>query len=375
MRASYTYGDEDFSQFTEAKQAFDAVAGNLQNEIDRLNTLKSEATATFNGFDPAVQERLRAEFNAEVAGLDDQIGTLTGQRDEATARSNTTGQQLADAERFVAQIRQERINKIAQAKLLRADEDRRRFEDEQQRFNDEVDRLEAAIAKAEQEEQSSQSRQVESFQKRKRLQGEGLLTGDVSSLLEAELDDLVRNQMRAEREQERSEAQRLGLVAPQQPGDPTRDISDTDILRLLGLGPGEGERFGFEGDTDGPSAGEGPGASDVGEAGGAGDEGEGPGAGEFGVGPGAGEEGLGPGGGGTGGEGSGEVTTRLSPTVIFDRETGGRPETTPFSSRVTGEALASILGEKEPLFGGDDDEQRAVWNRRSLKLLSRALGL
>jgi hypothetical protein len=372
---AFRYGDEDFSQFTEAKQAFDAVAGNLQNEIDRLNTLKSEATATFNGFDPAVQERLRAEFNAEVADLDDQIGTLTGQRDEATARSNTTGQQLADAERFVAQIRQERINKIAQAKLLRADEDRRRFEDEQQRFNNEVDRLEAAIARAEQEEQSSQSRQVDAFQKRKRLQGEGLLTGDVSSLLEAELDDLVRNQMRAEREQERSEAQRLGLVAPQQPGDPTRDISDTDILRLLGLGPGEGERFGFEGDTDGPSAGEGPGASDVGEAGGAGDEGEGPGAGEFGVGPGAGEEGLGPGGGGTGGEGSGEVTTRLSPSLIFDRETGGRPETTPFASRVTGEALASILGEKEPLFGGDDDEQRAVWNRRSLKLLSRALGL
>jgi hypothetical protein len=44
------------------------------------------------------------------------------------------------------------------------------------------------------------------------------------------------------------------------------------------------------------------------------------------------------------------------------------------SSRITGEALASILGEKEPLFGGDEDEQRAVWNRRSLRL-RRALGL
>jgi hypothetical protein len=41
---------------------------------------------------------------------------------------------------------------------------------------------------------------------------------------------------------------------------------------------------------------------------------------------------------------------------------------------VTGEALASILGEKEPLFGGDEDEQRAVWNRRSLRL-RKALGL
>jgi hypothetical protein len=44
------------------------------------------------------------------------------------------------------------------------------------------------------------------------------------------------------------------------------------------------------------------------------------------------------------------------------------------SPKVTGEALASILGEKEPLFGGDEDEQRAVWNRRSLRL-RRALGL
>jgi hypothetical protein len=41
---------------------------------------------------------------------------------------------------------------------------------------------------------------------------------------------------------------------------------------------------------------------------------------------------------------------------------------------VTGEALAGILGAKEPLFGGDPDEQRAVWNRRSLRL-RRALGL
>jgi hypothetical protein len=99
------------------------------------------------------------------------------------------------------------------------------------------------------------------------------------------------------------------------------------------------------------------------------------GAGDRGIGPGAGQEGTEVGGGGEGEGGAGELRTPLSPSLIFDRETGGRTETTPFSSRVTGEALASILGEKEPLFGGDDDEQRAVWNRRSLKLLSRALGL
>jgi hypothetical protein len=36
--------------------------------------------------------------------------------------------------------------------------------------------------------------------------------------------------------------------------------------------------------------------------------------------------------------------------------------------------LAGILGAKKPLFGGDEDQQRAIWNRRSLRL-RRALGL
>jgi hypothetical protein len=58
--------------------------------------------------------------------------------------------------------------------------------------------------------------------------------------------------------------------------------------------------------------------------------------------------------------------------VIFNRL--DLPESQPFASRVTGEALAGILGEKEPLFGGDEDEQQAVWNRRSLRL-RKALGL
>ncbi len=48
-------------------------------------------------------------------------------------------------------------------------------------------------------------------------------------------------------------------------------------------------------------------------------------------------------------------------------------ETPAISTRVTGEAGEGILGEKEPIFGGDEDEQRAVWNRRSLRL-RRALG-
>jgi hypothetical protein len=69
----------------------------------------------------------------------------------------------------------------------------------------------------------------------------------------------------------------------------------------------------------------------------------------------------------------GDEVTPLRPVLIFEQP-GERPNI-PFSSRVTGEALASILGAKEPIFAGDPEKQRAVWNKRSLKLLSEALRL
>ena len=92
-----------------------------------------------------------------------------------------------------------------------------------------------------------------------------------------------------------------------------------------------------------------------------------------------------------------DIQEEMYPTPDFEGETGvdreptdlssiqlrvvGEPmaarqrgETPGISPRVTGEAGASILGEKEPLFGGDEDKQRAVWNRRSLRL-RRALGI
>jgi len=82
-----------------------------------------------------------------------------------------------------------------------------------------------------------------------------------------------------------------------------------------------------------------------------------------------------------GGEGEAEVTRQPLDTgtlqVMGSGTTRGvdfaRGETPGISPRVTGEAAAGILGEKEPLFGGDEDKQRAVWNRRSLRL-RRALG-
>jgi hypothetical protein len=140
-----------------------------------------------------------------------------------------------------------------------------------------------------------------------------------------------------------------------------RSLSDEELLGYLETGdlPG-GLRGGRpEGEGTAPEGG-------LGEGG----EGEGEGAGGEGDGEGAGGEGE-----GVGGLEPSPITTPLSPAFIFSQSLPARPETTPFASRVTGEALEGILGEKQPLFGGDDDEQRAVWNRRSLRLLSRALGI
>jgi hypothetical protein len=193
----------------------------------------------------------------------------------------------------------------------------------------------------------------------------GTIDRELQGQLEQELADLEERATAAEARAAEVERER-GLIEgiAQREGE---GLSDQDLLTFLETGevPGtlrgqrpEGEESAPDGAPEGTPEGEGiePGAAGEGEEG----------AGEGGAGEGGEEEGVG---------GTGQLRTPLSPSLIFDRETGGRPETTPFSSRVTGEALASILGEKEPLFGGDDDEQRAVWNRRSLKLLSRALGL
>jgi hypothetical protein len=184
--------------------------------------------------------------------------------------------------------------------------------------------------------------------------------------IDAELGNLLDQYEDAQRRASSAATQKEGLVAPQQPGDAGRGISDQDVIDLLGLDRGTAERYGFFGDTEGVAGGFGPGAGLEGEAGGSGVEGDGPGSGEEGVGPGAGEEGFGPGGDVE------DVVTRLRPTVIYkpmqERGTQGIPQ------RVTAESVAGILGDKEPLFGGDDDEQRAIWNRRSLRL-RKALGL
>lgn len=67
-------------------------------------------------------------------------------------------------------------------------------------------------------------------------------------------------------------------------------------------------------------------------------------------------------------------TLDLAPTVTRGTPSTITREPRSISPRVTGEALSGLLKPKEPLFGGDEDAQRAVWNRRSLRL-RRSLGI
>jgi len=227
--------------------------------------------------------------------------------------------------------------------------------------------LENRLQDAAKERQQAAQNLANAVSQRERLQSQGLQTAlgpDLREMLDAEIATLEAAE-RSAAEAESTLGTQVGAIGAlqqeegQEGGRPSSEV----IGDLIRGGFGEGLPIREGAGTGGVGGGEGPGA---------GEEGAGPGAGTEGVGPGAGEEGVGPGGGGEGGAGGGEEGTPLRPVAIFDS-----PDTrpvAPFASRVTGEALAGILGAKEPLFGGDPDEQRAVWNRRSLRL-RRALGL
>lgn len=74
-----------------------------------------------------------------------------------------------------------------------------------------------------------------------------------------------------------------------------------------------------------------------------------------------------------GAEPSPEIVLPTARVTTVGRRTFQRPgEAAPY--RVTGMDESGILGRKQPLFGGDEDLQRAEWNRRSLRL-RRLLGL
>jgi len=225
------------------------------------------------------------------------------------------------------------------------------FEKELETFEQDLDEAEDEVARI-----ASRNRFVQ--QQRQRLQEAGRLPGTLQSQIDAELevilDDYDRNKNRATEAASRKDK----VVASQQ--ERKGDVSDEEIMRLLGLSPEEGERYGlgtgggtgFKPTEVKPISEEPPEEAPEGEI-------------ELG-----------------GGEGEGEPPARrfdaqgrpITTTAVARGEQVARDGAPGISSRVTGEALVGILGEKEPLFGGDEDEQRAVWNRRSLRL-RKALGL
>jgi hypothetical protein len=234
--------------------------------------------------------------------------------------------------------------------------------------------LEQELQSAQREFEQTQINLGLALEQRERLSAPNLVAAvgpDLQSSLDNELRDLERAETEARERVETLGTRISDIGASQQEGDAGRPSSEV-IGDLVRGGSGTGLPGDEGAGTGGLGGGFGPGAGEEGDGTGSGVEGEGPGSGTGGFGPGAGEEGEGTGGGGEGEGGAGEDISPLRPVTIFDSP-DGRPAT-PFSSRVTGEALAGILGAKEPLFGGDPDEQRAVWNRRSLRL-RRALGL
>ena len=272
---------------------------------------------------------------------------------------------LSEAERLA--ITQGRNERIEQARQLRTEREQAQYEREQEEFEKALEELEDEIAKAKSDEEKAQARQTFTTQQRQRLRETGRLTSGLQAQIDAELGNLLDQYEDAQRRSGRAATQKEGLAAPQQPRDTGRDISDQDVIDLLGLDRGTAGRYGFFGDIGGVAGGTGPGSAVGGDGTVAAGEDTEPGLGEEGVEPGAGEEGIGE-------EGAVDERTRLRPIVIYDQRTGAPRATAGIPERVTAQAVEGILGEKEPLFGGDEDDQRAVWNRRSLRL-RKALGL
>jgi len=228
---------------------------------------------------------------------------------------------------------------------------------EQDLFEKELEQFEKELQDAEDAAEKDAARLEFAQKQRERLAQANRLPGTLQAQIDQELESILNEYERSKGIATEAASRREQVVASQQERAGT--ASDEEIMRLIGLTPDEGERYGLGGGTGAgfrptevkPISEQPPELPE-------------------------GEMELG------GGEGEGEPPARR-----FDAQ--GRPITTTavaagdrtreagapgISSRVTGEALVGILGEKEPLFGGDEDEQRAVWNRRSLRL-RKALGL
>lgn len=226
-------------------------------------------------------------------------------------------------------------------------------------FEQELESFEKELKEAEDVAKREAARADFVRQQRERLAKAQRLPGTLQAQIDAELEAILDEYESAKGEAGRKAATKERVVASQQ--ERAGRVSDEEVMRLLGLSPEEGERYGLQ--VGG--GGEGVGGLPEGVA----EEPEEPLEGEMELG---------------GGEGEGAPTEQrfdaqgrpiTSVATVRPRvEREGRGQTPGIPSRVTGEALVGILGEKEPLFGGDEDDQRAVWNRRSLRL-RKALGL
>jgi len=271
---------------------------------------------------------------ADKPELIEDIGELVGQRPTLTE---------AELAAINAQARETRGSTIRGAV-------------EQDLFEKELEQFEQELQSAEDAAEKDAARLEFAQKQRERLAQANRLPGTLQAQIDAELESILDEYERTKGVATEAASRREQVVASQQGRAGT--VSDEEIMRLIGLTPDEGEKYGLGGGTGAgfrPTE-----VKPISEQPPEVPEGEVP----------AGE-----------GEGEGEP-----PMKRFDAQ--GRPITTTvvaagdareagapgISSRVTGEALVGILGEKEPLFGGDEDDQRAVWNRRSLRL-RKALGL
>ena len=351
-----------------------------QAEKQRLEQLKQQAQQVKQQAPTpaAVQEADRVieqltQEQERVDAIEKQAQQLAQEAENAAAQEDARRQAAEEQARLVQQeleaIRIGRQERTTAAMTERERRELEQYERDMAEFEAELERLEADLAKAQTDAETARLRQQFVTQQRQRLSKMGRFTGELEAQTNRELENLLAEYERAAQSGERISGT-LGEMreAPPTLADAGRGISDEEIIRLLGLGEEEIGRYGFErgtGTGDGLGGGDGQGL---------GGDGEGEGEIELGGGDGDGEpteEGVAEGAAGTGAPDTVMATTvGLRPRPQFV----GRGQTPGFGTRVTGESLTGILGEKEPLFGGDDDDQRAVWNRRSLRL-RKALGL
>jgi hypothetical protein len=287
-------------------------------------------------------------------------GTTTFYKDRPIFNERGEAQQIGGVEELLGQrptLTESEISAInAQARESRGGAIRGAVETDL--FEQELERFEQDLQEAEDAAARDASRRQFVEQQRQRLQQAGRLPGTLQDQIDAELEGILDEYEQTKGRATEAASRREQVVASQQ--ERRGEVSDEEIMRLIGLSPEEGERYGlgtgggagFRPTEIKPISEEPPETAPEGEM-------------ELG-----------------GGEGEGEPPARrfdaqgraITTTAVAAGDRTREEGTPGISSRVTGEALVGILGEKEPLFGGDEDEQRAVWNRRSLRL-RKALGL